>query len=48
MTVKAEADAQLELDRYGIEITALRIYRWNGFRYTSARDALAAAKRAAS
>lgn len=42
-----EGQAQLELDRYGIEVSSVKIFLWNGYRYTSARDAIAAAKRAA-
>lgn len=41
----AEKSAELELDRYGIEIQKVKIYVWNGYRYTSAMDALSAAKR---
>lgn len=42
-----EKSAGLELDRYGIEVTSVKIYLFNGYRYTSASDALAAAKRGA-
>lgn len=42
----AEANAQLELDRFGIEVMRVKIYLWNGYRYSNATDALAAAKRA--
>ena len=35
----------LELDRYGIVIVPAKAYLWGGYRYTNARDALAAAKR---
>ena len=34
-----------ELERYGIERVPADIYLWGGYRYSSARDALAAAKR---
>ena len=34
-----------ELDRYGIERVPADVYLWGGYRYSSARDALAAAKR---
>lgn len=36
---------QSELQRYGIERVPADVYLWGGFRYTNARDALAAAKR---
>ena len=36
---------QEELDRYGIERVPAEIFLWGGYRYSSARDALAAAKR---
>lgn len=35
----------LELDRYGIETVSIKTYLWGGYRYTNARDAVAAAKR---
>jgi hypothetical protein len=38
---------QSELDRYGIERVPAHVYLWGGYRYSSARDALAAAKREA-
>jgi hypothetical protein len=34
-----------ELDRYGIERVPADVFLWGGYRYSSARDALAAAKR---
>lgn len=34
-----------ELAQYGIERVPADIYLWSGYRYSSARDALAAAKR---
>lgn len=37
--------APTELDRYGIQIVELKAYLWGGYRYTHARDAIAAAKR---
>jgi hypothetical protein len=40
-----EESALLELDRYGIEVVPAKSYMWGGYRYTNARDALAAAKR---
>ena len=37
-----------ELERYGIVRIPADTFTWNGYRYTHARDALAAAKRAAA
>jgi hypothetical protein len=42
---RKEESALLELDRYGIEVVPAKFYLWGGYRYTNARDALAAAKR---
>lgn len=36
---------QAELDRYGIERIPADVFLWGGYRYSSARDAVAAAKR---
>jgi hypothetical protein len=36
---------QSELDRYGIERVPADVFLWGGYRYSNARDALAAAKR---
>jgi hypothetical protein len=36
---------QSELDRYGIERVPADAFLWGGYRYSNARDALAAAKR---
>jgi len=36
---------QAELDKYGIERVPSEFFLWGGFRYSHARDALAAAKR---
>lgn len=36
---------QAELDRYGIERIPADVFLWSGYRYSNARDALAAAKR---
>lgn len=36
---------QAELDRYGIQRIPADVYLWGGYRYSNARDALAAAKR---
>ena len=34
-----------ELDRYDIAVVVQAVYEWDGYRYTNARDAIAAAKR---
>jgi hypothetical protein len=36
-----------QLEQYGIERIPVDVYHWGGYRYSSARDALAAAKRKA-
>lgn len=36
---------QAELDRYGIQRVLADTFLWGGYRYSTARDALAAAKR---
>jgi hypothetical protein len=38
---------QLELERYGIVPVQLTVFDWGGYRYSNARDAIAAAKRGA-
>lgn len=38
---------QAELDRYGIERVPADVYLWGGYRYSNARDAIAAARRKA-
>jgi len=38
---------QVELDRYGIQRVPADAFLWGGYRYSNARDALAAAKRSA-
>ncbi|WP_155265419.1 hypothetical protein [Sphingomonas segetis] len=38
---------QAELDRYGIERVPADVYHWGGYRYSNARDAVAAARRGA-
>ena len=38
---------QAELARYGIERVPADVFLWGGYRYSNARDALAAAKRSA-
>lgn len=37
---------QSELDRYGIERVPADVFLWGGYRYSNARDAIAAARRA--
>jgi hypothetical protein len=36
---------ELELARLGIERVQIESFRWGGYRYSNARDAVAAAKR---
>jgi hypothetical protein len=43
--VPSQKTEQSELNRYGIITVPTKVYTWGGFRYTNARDALAAAKR---
>ncbi|HZU51332.1 MAG TPA: hypothetical protein VE968_05580 [Sphingomicrobium sp.] len=40
-----DAVPQSELDRYRIERVPADIFLWGGYRYSNARDAIAAAKR---
>lgn len=42
---EADKISEAELARYGIERTPVDVFLWGGCRYSSARDALAAAKR---
>lgn len=44
--VPSATDADLR--RFGITAHELTIYEWNGYRYSNAADAIAAAKRGAS
>jgi hypothetical protein len=37
---------QSELDHYGIERVPADVFLWGGYRYSNARDAIAAARRA--
>jgi hypothetical protein len=39
---------QAELKKYGIASVQLTVFDWGGYRYTNARDAIAAAKRLAA
>lgn len=36
---------ETELERYGIKRVPADVFEWGGYRYSNARDALAAAKR---
>jgi hypothetical protein len=46
LTMKEANDVeQAELDRHGVERVPADVYLWGGYRYSNARDALAAAKR---
>ena len=45
MTREEKKGEQAELDRYGIARVPADVFLWGGYRYSSARDALAAAKR---
>ena len=36
---------QADLDRYGIQRVPADVFLWGGYRYSNARDAIAAAKR---
>lgn len=45
MPIMKEEVPQSELDQYGIERIPAHAFRWGGYRYSNARDALAAAKR---
>lgn len=40
-----DAVSQAELDRYNVERVPADVFLWGGYRYSNARDALAAAKR---
>jgi hypothetical protein len=42
-----DAVEQSELDLYGIETVPANVFLWGGYRYSNARDAVAAAKRSA-
>jgi hypothetical protein len=44
----APDELQIELKRYGIVPVQLTVFDWEGYRYTNARDAIAAAKRSIS
>lgn len=40
--------SKTELEKYGIVTVPTDVFMWGGYRYTNARDALAAAKRVSS
>lgn len=44
--VDSKIDGDADLSRYGITAHQHTSYEWNGYRYSNASDALAAAKRA--
>jgi hypothetical protein len=43
----ADKVSAAELAQHGIERVPAHVYLWGGYRYSNARDAVAAAKRAA-
>lgn len=43
---ETESSTRSDLDRFGIRSHPHTSYEWNGFRYSNASDAIAAAKRA--
>jgi hypothetical protein len=40
-----DSDTLAMIDRYDIVVSITAVYEWGGYRYSSARDAIAAAKR---
>ena len=42
------SDVLAMLDRYDIVVSLTAVYEWGGYRYSNARDAIAAAKRGSS
>lgn len=42
------SDILAMLDRYGIVVSLTAVYEWGVYRYSTARDAIAAAKRGSS
>ena len=44
---EGDTAVEAELDRYGIERVPADVYLWGGYRYSNARDAIAAARRKA-
>ncbi len=47
MSIANDKIDQAELDHYEIQRVPADIFLWGGFRYSNARDAIAAAKRKA-
>jgi hypothetical protein len=43
--MQSRDDLQSELMKYGITPVQLTVFDWGGYRYSNARDAIAAAKR---
>ncbi len=48
MTSTTRSNEAEELKQYGIERVPADVFLWGGFRYSHARDAIAAAKRGAA
>jgi hypothetical protein len=44
-TIMKDNNEQAELERFGIERLPADVFLWGGYRYSNARDAIAAAKR---
>lgn len=44
-TIPAAAHLQSELNKYGVTPVQLTVFDWGGYRYSNAKDAIAAAKR---
>ena len=42
---RSSESARIEMQQYGIVPVQLTVFDWGGYRYSTARDALAAAKR---
>lgn len=41
----AKSEMLATLDRYDIAVSLIAVYEWGGYRYSNAKDAIAAAKR---
>ena len=46
--MQSRDDIKAELKRYGITPVQVTVFDWGGYRYTNARDAIAAARRPAA
>ena len=46
MSAVGDSEMLAMLDRYDIVVSLTAVFEWSGYRYSSARDAIAAAKRA--